>query len=213
MNIKVIIGIILVGLGIFLIIIGFRNKNTKEVIPRNDLQVQGNHEVLQIFSAGEYTINTQASSMTWEGKSIVKTHKGSLELTSGDITASDTDVSGTLVFDMNTLRSDGGKGLDADLKSNNFFMIETYPTARLDIDNYSGGNIMGNLTIKDTTQFVSFPVTITQPDDDSLNLSGTVSFDRTLWDINYRSESFFKDLGDATINDEIFVTINLVFKK
>jgi hypothetical protein len=43
--------------------------------------------------------------------------------------------------------------------------------------------------------------------------SETFTIDRSKWNIKYKSKSFFDDLGDSFIDDEIELTVNLVANK
>ena len=58
------------------------------------------------------------------------------------------------------------------------------------------------MTIKDKTHPVVFDIEWTQRGTSAL-ASGTLTFDRTKFDITYGSGSFFDDLGDRAINNEV----------
>ena len=49
--------------------------------------------------------------------------------------------------------------------------------------------------------------------DDIAVITGTHTFDRTIYDIKYKSKSIFGDLGDKFINDEIKLEFNIVLKE
>ena len=46
---------------------------------------------------------------------------------------------------------------------------------------------------------------------DSIMISGTLIFDRTAFEIKYKSKTIFPDLGDKFINDEIEVQFETWF--
>ena len=78
-----------------------------------------------------------------------------------------------------------------------------------------GGSDMveGDLTIKDKTNKVKFPVSITEADGVITLTSPEFKINRTLWDVKYGSKSFFDDLGDKFIDDEIALQVNLKANK
>lgn len=72
--------------------------------------------------------------------------------------------------------------------------------------------LTADLTIKDKTNTITFPAHIVLVQEDQTNiLTATAEFtiDRTLWDIQYGSGSFFDDLGDQVIDDNIVFNIEL----
>ena len=69
--------------------------------------------------------------------------------------------------------------------------------------------ISGDLTIKGITKPVSFPVKVAVSGN-KMTATGTIKFDRTNYDIKYRSGNFFTDLGDKMIYDEVNLGVKLV---
>ena len=72
--------------------------------------------------------------------------------------------------------------------------------------------ITGDLTIRGKTNSETFPalVTITNA---KISANGTVVFDRTKYEVKYGSGSFFDDLGDKMIHNEIRIQVELVAYK
>ena len=80
-------------------------------------------------------------------------------------------IGGNFTIDMSTLSSTDLEGeqkgkLEGHLKSDDFFGVATYPTATLTItkgEPQSGDNyqVAGELTIKDQTNPIQFPATVT----------------------------------------------------
>lgn len=164
-----------------------------------------------------YTVDTAASSLAWTGaKAVGDSHSGTINLLDGQLVGNgDTFVSGKFNIDMTSIADvDGNARLEGHLKSDDFFGVETFPTASLEIlsatPNGDGGyDVVANLTMKDITNELTFPATVDIADG---TLSGTASivFDRALWDVRYGSGSFFSDLGNDLINDEIELEVTLV---
>ena len=67
--------------------------------------------------------------------------------------------------------------------------------------------LQGNLTIKDETKNIAFPVTVEISENELTLESETFTIDRTIWGVNYGSKSVFDDLGDNFISDDIELKI------
>ena len=176
-----------------------------------------------------YQVNAEASTVTWEGKKVTGAHNGDIEISNGMITVNEGLISAaTVIIDMatiNTLDLDGGakESLDGHLTSDDFFGVESFPTAQFELTglnplrgdkngaNYSAN---GQVTIKGRTENVSFPVTIDMSNDQA-RISGEIILDRSKFDVQFRSKSFFdaKTLGDKLIYDEFTIGFELVANK
>ncbi len=101
-----------------------------------------------------------------------------------------------------------------DLKSDNFFDVENYPEATIsftDIQETENPNefvITAYLTIKDITNDITFVASFTP---DRLGAVAAFEIDRTRWDIQYGSNSFFDNLGDKAIDNMIGFSVDVVF--
>jgi polyisoprenoid-binding protein YceI len=73
--------------------------------------------------------------------------------------------------------------------------------------------VKGNLTIKEKTNGVEFPATVTMDENTITLTSEQFEIDRTKWDINFKSKSVFDDLKDNFISDEMKITVMLVANK
>ena len=169
-------------------------------------------------------IDTESSTLNWVGKKITTSqHNGSLKFLSGElIICASNDGSESLVcggefsVDMTSLlvedlTGSGKKRLEGHLKSDDFFSVNKHNTAYLSINSSkatdSGFIAQGSLTIKDITHPIEFKLT--------RNLGGFVAdlvFDRSKYNVRYNSGSFFENLGDNLILDEIELTANLYFQ-
>ena len=100
--------------------------------------------------------------------------------------------------------------LEGHLSSDDFFSIEKFQTASLkilDSNSLENGsfNVNGELTIKDITHPIEF--TITKIGDNNYNAN--LTFDRSKYDVKFRSGTFFENLGDKSILDDIDLDVNL----
>jgi polyisoprenoid-binding protein YceI len=99
--------------------------------------------------------------------------------------------------------------LEGHLRSDDFFSVESFPTAHLYISSsevISNGKWMVNgfLTIKDISHPVLFEMANTE---DGWNAN--LVFDRSKYNVKFRSGTFFENLGDKLIYDDIELKINL----
>lgn len=172
----------------------------------------------QIAIAQQKSIDVTASTIKWTGKDITtKTHYGLLKFKEGSIEMNEGTVSGgRFVVDMNSLENQDLSGdsknyLENHLRSDDFFGIDQHPTASLDIASAKleeGGqqNIEGYLTIKGITHPINFDMVINEE-----GATANLIFDRSKYDVKFRSSTFFDDLGDKLIYDEIELSVNLKF--
>lgn len=175
--------------------------------------------------ATEYTVDTAASQIMWEGAKPTGKHHGTIKLSSGTIHLNEGNVeAGEFVIDMNTIEDEDLEGDDkasleahlkgtAEGKEGDFFNVKEYPTAKFEMTSFENNMVKGNLTIKDKTNAIEFPATVTMEGDKMTLKSETFEIDRTKWGVNYGSKSVFPNLGDKFINDMIKITVSLVANK
>jgi len=177
----------------------------------------------------EFAVDTAASVIEWKGEKPTGTHTGTIKVTDGSFMANDSVVeSGTFVIDMKSievtdLEGDEKSNLEAHLKGTvegkegDFFNVTEFPEATFEVtgvmEKEGQSMLQGNLTIKEETKNVSFPVSISKDGENIEITSEEFTIDRTKWNVNYGSKSVFDGLGDKFINDEIVLTINLKAKK
>ena len=174
--------------------------------------------------AKEVKVNTEASTITWTGSKVVgKNHTGSITLKSGSLDITKGELKGgSFVIDMASLSNTDLSGewkekLEGHLKSDDFFGVATFPTASFSITEVKkgdGGNysVTGDLTIKGKTESISFPASVKEAGK-GYEATATLTFDRSKFDVRYGSGSFFDDLGDNAISDEIALDVKLVTGK
>lgn len=178
-----------------------------------------------------YEIDTTASTIEWRGTKPTGEHKGNISIHDGTLTATSEEItSGRVVIDMNSIEvTDEGmddsdkRSLENHLKGTvegketDFFNVNKYPTATFEITGVTEENgqkmLQGNLTLKEETKNIQFPVN-SSIDGETITLeSETFTIDRTDWGVNYGSKSVFDNLGDNFISDEMELTINVTAKR
>ena len=184
------------------------NLNTSQSESSND-------NVLQASDAS-YTINPDQSIIVWTGREVTTSkHFGNIYFASGKFEVKSGLISsGEFVVDMTTIDNqdlpEERRGrLEAHLKSDDFFSVESHPTALLSIlssESLADGKwlVSGELTIKTFTHPVEFEM-LNSNDGWKANLV----FDRSKYEVKFRSGTFFENLGDKLIYDDIELAINL----
>lgn len=179
---------------------------------------QGEMETNTI-AAGIYQVDTDASTVGWYGTHAVgNDHRGTVELTSGEVTFDDSGAltGGNFVIDMTTIEDeDDNARLEGHLRSDDFFSVETHPTSVFVLTNASMTEgdmyeVTGDLTIKGIANEITFPATIMSAEDGQVTATATFLVDRAQFDVRYGSGSFFDDLGDSLIEDNMEFTLDLV---
>ena len=103
----------------------------------------------------------------------------------------------------------GKKYLEDHLRSDNFFSVEKFKESSLKITSSSlikdsTFEAQGVLSIKGISNTVKFTITIKD------SVESKLTFDRTKFDVKYRSGNFFQNLGDKLIYDDIDLEVSLV---
>ena len=174
---------------------------------------------------GIYSVHIDKSELSWIGKELsTKIHTGSLNISNGIIqVGDDNSVSGNIIINMSTINVTDLQGrskemLEKHLRSADFFEVENYPEAQINFKSKSFNKLVnqisfeGDLTIKDITNPISFNATLIESSP-YLKANAILSFDRSKYDVRFRSGSFFENLGDKLILDDIDVNIKLVTEK
>ena len=182
----------------------------------NTSQSDSSKETNLQASDATYTINPDQSIIVWTGREVTTSkHFGNIYFASGQFEIKSGLISsGEFVVDMTTidnqdLPEDRRGRLEAHLKSDDFFSVESHPTALLSIlssESLADGKwlVSGELTIKTFTHPVEFEM-LNSNDGWKANLV----FDRSKYEVKFRSGTFFENLGDKLIYDDIELAINL----
>ena len=171
-----------------------------------------------------YKIDTKVSKVFWTGKKVTGEHTGEVMIKNGEMNTKDGKlIAGSFEIDMKTINctdltdAESNKSLIGHLQSDDFFGTEKFSTAKFMItsvtaiegakpkeNNYT---ITGKLTIKGITNEISFPAMVLIKD--KMVAQAEIKIDRTKFDIKYGSGSFFENLGDKTIADDISFNVVL----
>lgn len=175
----------------------------------------------EINVSGSYSVNAEASKVMWEGNKVIGGgHVGVVTVKSGSVEVSEGVVtSSNIVIDMKTIDEvDAGSEeyaakLEGHLMAPDFFNVDSFPTASIKVKSVANGNATADLTIKDVTKEVVFPLTTTVTESE-VTTNAKFSINRTDWGIVYGSGNFFADLAkDKIIKDEIKFDVTIVAKK
>ncbi len=184
-----------------------------------------------LLHAGEsIPMDWSLSKVTWVGKKVLGQHNGTVKIKDLELSVVakelnvvpiiDAERPARVVIDMNNIAAEDLKDADANaklvghLKSEDFFDVAKFPTATLVLTeakpkDASTQELKGKLTIKGVTRDVSFPAKVSKSGD-TWKAVGTLTVDRTQYDIRYRSGKFFEGLGDKIIKDEFEIGFEIV---
>ena len=179
---------------------------------------------MSAYTPTNYSVDSSASTIVWTGYKVTGKHTGTAKVQSGNLTYDNGILTGgSFVIDMASINCTDLEGewagkLIGHLKSEDFFGVEKYPTAKFVItrviaqDTKGNYKILGNLTIKETTKEVKFLGNATETNG-VVNAAGKITIDRSEYNVKYGSGSFFDGLGDKTIYDDFDLQVTLVAKK
>lgn len=167
-----------------------------------------------------YELNTAESSISWSASRLVATpHVGTIPAISGTLSReNDTFTQGQFAFDMTAItEAKNNQDFLTHIKGDDFFAVNTFPTSTINLTKIEQQTeneyaVTGDLTIKDQTNQINFIAII---NDTGNNLRATADFDidRTKWGITFESGTFFQQLGDRAIKDEITYSLDLLFEQ
>lgn len=168
----------------------------------------------------KYSVNLEESYLKWEASRVGGAHDGKVKIKSGHLEMRGSDlIGGEFIIDMTSISVDDIKDesrnarLRNHLLSDDFFSVEKYETAKIEIKDAQFGkggvyNVVGELTIKDKAHPIMFDANIDH-NDTKVDAKAEIEIDRTKWGVRYRSGSFFESLGDRLIHDEVKIAVHL----
>ncbi len=179
-----------------------------------------------IVEEGIYKVDVKSSTVGWEGKKIAYGHNGTVDLAGGELIFEDGGLTGgAFEIDMTTIKNlditeaKKSEKLVGHLKSKDFFDVENHPKVSFKINNVkklSEGDlnyaISGDLTIKGITHPLSFGASVKEVNGE-VKAKASFTFDRSKYNVKFQSGSFFENLGDKVIYDDVAMTVALVAKK
>ena len=166
----------------------------------------------------KFKILPAQSNIDWVGKKVTGAHNGTIAVKDGEFILNDGKLTGgKFIIDTTTIKILDVKDpatnaqFAGHLASDDFFSVEKYPEAILQITTVSGKHVEGALTIKGITHPISFDAAV-NTNGDTLIATGKLVIDRTKYEMKFRSGNFFKDLGDTLIYNEFELNISVTAK-
>lgn len=174
-----------------------------------------------ILPKGEYQIDKTKSVVRWIGRTPVKFHDGTIDIQEGNLSVDDNGIlNGNIIIDMESINctdlSGGGKkSLEEHLMNDDFFSVNKFKTSKINISSEMKPNnglidFKGNLEIKNISNPISFKSSINKTPEGKYTASSKLTFDRSMYNVKYKSKSFFDDLGDKFINDDIEIELEII---
>jgi len=180
---------------------------------------------VSFLNAADFKVDKDATKLQWHAEKVTGEHDGNVNVKSGSLDYDNGMIKGgEFVIDMksitNTDLEDEGYNtkLVNHLKSEDFFSVDKFPEAMFKVTKVEKKgdkqHITGNMTIKGITQKITFPAEVTKSED-MLTAMATIKLDRSKFNVQFRSKSFFdiEALGDKLIYDEFSMNLHLVAKK
>lgn len=205
---------------IFLFGCGNTTSNEENLSKEGEIQEP---EIEVPITSKEYMLNAEKSTLRWIGGKPTGQHMGSIDVKIGAMAKnSDGTIQCVVVMNMNTIKCmdiedpEENKDLVDHLNDKDFFDVINFPEALIEIKEMRKepesefSQVMGELEIKNHKEPIEFQATV-KDIGDSIMISGTLIFDRTAFEIKYKSKTIFPDLGDKFINDEIEIQFETWF--
>jgi polyisoprenoid-binding protein YceI len=167
------------------------------------------------------SVDKNESTVTWKAKKVTGEHYGKVTIANADLDYENGKIQGgSFTMDMLSITvediTDEGsnKRLTDHLKSDDFFSVEKFNTSTLKITDAKTSNgkdyqITGDLSIKGIKNQVTFPATLEMVENKVIT-TAEITFDRTKFDIKYRSGNYFENLADRLIYDDVNLEVKLV---
>jgi polyisoprenoid-binding protein YceI len=155
--------------------------------------------------AGDWTLDPARSTVAFASKSVwgLVGVKGAFREIEGTGTvAPDGKVTGSVNLVAESLDTKNAKR-DKHLRSDDFFMTEKYSAITFTAGDFTpdgaGVTVSGTLTVRDHSQPISFPATVTLGDDGTVTFDGTAHVDRSEYGITWNQ------MGMASMKNVITV--------
>jgi polyisoprenoid-binding protein YceI len=166
-------------------------------------------------------IDTNASQVEWTGKKLTGEHYGFINISKGNLEFKGSKLSGgSFELDMNSITCTDIKDEKSNtrfvnhLKSDDFFSVDLFPVSKFEItkavhkgsENYE---ITGNLTIKEITHPLTFSAVVSNKEG-KVTATANLKFDRSKYNVKFGSKSFFENIGDKLVYDDVEMKVKLV---
>ena len=183
--------------------------------------------VTLITASDTLYINVDSSTINWIGRKVTGEHSGTLNLSKGWVVMQEGSIiGGKFIFDMTSIKNtdiespEWKEKLEKHLMAEDFFFTDSFPHAILEIKDHSqivkynteiNNRIIADLNIRGITHEINFPLEISQVQS-IFYTEGTIDINRTIFNIRYKSGTFFEELGDRMIYDDFTVQFSLQTK-
>tara|TARA_Y100001980_G_C14527552_1_gene303170 strand:+ start:153 stop:845 length:693 start_codon:yes stop_codon:yes gene_type:complete len=176
-----------------------------------------------ILPVGLYSIIQTQSKIIWEGKKVTGTsHSGDIKIKNSNVVVDlDGNVSGNIIIDMKSINNTDMSGkdksnLERHLKSPDFFDVNNFETGQITFNsverNENKISFVGDLTVKGITNPITFDAFIKKDINEMISTKSVIVFDRAKYDVRYGSGSFFENLGDNMISDDIKLDVEILIQ-
>ena len=170
-------------------------------------------------------VDMQKSQIEWIGRKVTGEHFGTIGLSESWVTMHGSKlIEGKLTFDMQSIKNTDIESpewsikLENHLKDEDFFHVDSFPHAILEIKkNHTMSQttkldsiywVYADLTIRGITHEISLSYQLKFFESNIIAL-GSVNIDRTLYNIKYKSGTYFFDLGDKIIYDDFTIKFSV----
>jgi polyisoprenoid-binding protein YceI len=166
-------------------------------------------------------VNKSESTVTWNAKKVTGEHYGKVQISDANLDYQNGKIQGgSFDIDMTTITVEDIKDANSNarltnhLKSDDFFSVEKFNKSSFKITEAKTSNgkdyqITGNLIIKGISNPVTFPAKV-ETQGEKIIATASIVFDRTKFDIKYRSGNYFENLADKLIYDDVSLEVKLV---
>lgn len=172
-------------------------------------------------AAGTYAVALDSSTLMWKGNMTgmkAYSHFGTIKLTEGSLVLDTTGaVSGggfavdmksinptDSAYDANPKNKHGKADLVGHLSAGDFFLVDSFPTAKFEITKSEGNTITGNLTVRGKTNEEKVTDVVITNNGGKLTATGKLVFDRQKYGV-----AFKVPMKDMILADNIELTVNL----
>lgn len=213
-----------IALGVGVLALASCSGNKQQAVSTGDAQT-----VSVAQEATTVPVALAESTLKWKGFKPGGEHFGAIGLSAGEIKLEGQKLlAGYVEVQMNSivvedLEGEMAEKLKAHLESEDFFEVAKYPTARFELTDLPQegveltkvAELKGNLTLKDVTKNITIPVeeVVVDPATGAYHIkSKTFTINRADWNVRYGSKSFFNNLKDKFIEDNMELQFVLVAK-
>lgn len=169
-------------------------------------------EVKEMKHDGTFMIDDENSTVMWKGTMMgMYSHEGTVPFKSGNLVFAEGKITGgEFVVDLTSIQPTDDKYseektkemLVGHLSSPDFFDVANHPTAKFVVKSGTENSLTGDLTIRGKTHEETF--NITEHNAEAHQMKGTLTFDRTKYDVNFKHP-----MQEMVLSNDIELNITL----